>query len=54
VEYQGPVVRVAVTTDDGLDAVAVVSDRDFYRSPVGPGDVTVLSWPEDEAHKLAH
>jgi putative spermidine/putrescine transport system ATP-binding protein len=54
VEYQGPVVRVAVTTDDGVEAVAVLPDRDFYRSPVGPGDVATLSWPEDEARKLAH
>jgi hypothetical protein len=34
--------------------VAVLPDRDFYRSPVGPGDVATLSWPEDEARKLAH
>ena len=54
VEYQGPIVRVAVTTDDGVEAVAVLPDRDFYRSPVGPGDVATLSWSEDEARKLAH
>jgi len=54
VEYQGPVVRVAVTTDDDVEAVAVVADRDFYRSPVGPGDIATLSWPENEAHKLMH
>ena len=54
VEYQGPVVRVAVATDAGLDAVAVVSDRDFYRSPVGPGDVATVSWLQAEAHQLAH
>jgi putative spermidine/putrescine transport system ATP-binding protein len=54
VEYQGPVVRVAVTTDGGVEAAAVLPDRDFYRSPVGPGDVATLSWPEDEARRLAH
>src|SRR6202012_5990350 len=54
VEYQGPVVRVAVTTEDGAEATAVVPDRDFYRSPLGPGDVATLSWPEHEAHKLLH
>jgi len=54
VEYQGPFVRVAVTTDAGVEAVAVLPDRDFYRSPVGPGDVATLSWPQDEARTLAH
>jgi putative spermidine/putrescine transport system ATP-binding protein len=54
VEYQGPVVRVAVATDAGLEAVAVVPDRDFYRSPVGPGDVATVSWSKEEAHALAH
>jgi putative spermidine/putrescine transport system ATP-binding protein len=54
VEYQGPVVRVAVTTEDGTEATAVVSDRDFYRSPLGPGDAATLWWPENEAHKLLH
>jgi putative spermidine/putrescine transport system ATP-binding protein len=54
VEYQGPVVRIAVTTDDDVEAVAMLPDRDFYRSPVAPGDVATLSWPEGEAHKLAH
>jgi len=54
VEYQGPVVRVAIATDAGLEAVAVVPDRDFYRSPVGPGDVATVSWSKEEAHALAH
>jgi putative spermidine/putrescine transport system ATP-binding protein len=54
VEYQGPFVRVAVTIDGDLEAVAVLSDRDFYSSPVAPGDVATLSWSEAEAHKLAH
>jgi putative spermidine/putrescine transport system ATP-binding protein len=54
VEYQGPVVRVAVATDAGLEAVAVVPDRDFYRSPVGPGDVATVSWSKEEAHALAY
>jgi len=54
VEYQGPVVRVAVATDAGLEAVAVVPDRNFYRSPVVPGDVATVSWSKEEAHALAH
>jgi putative spermidine/putrescine transport system ATP-binding protein len=52
VEYQGPVVRVAVTTDDGVEAAALLPDHDFYRSPVGPGDVATLSWSAGEAHHL--
>ena len=54
VEYQGPVVRVAVTTDEGVEAAAILPDRDFYRSPVGPGDVATLSWSEGAARSLAH
>jgi putative spermidine/putrescine transport system ATP-binding protein len=54
VEYQGPVVRVAVTTDDGVEAAALLPDHDFYRSPVGPGDVATLSWAESAARALAH
>ncbi len=54
VEYQGPVVRVALTTDDGVEAAALMTDHDFYRSPVGPGDVATLSWAAASARPLAH
>ena len=53
VEYQGPVVRVALTTEDGLEAAALLPDDAFDRAPVGPGDVATLSWPEGAAHQLA-
>jgi putative spermidine/putrescine transport system ATP-binding protein len=54
VEYQGSVVRVAVTTAEGVEAAALLSDRDFYRAPVGPGDMATLSWAEGAARTLAH
>jgi putative spermidine/putrescine transport system ATP-binding protein len=54
IEYQGPVVRVALTTDDGVEAAALLSDQVFYRQPVGVGEQTTLSWPPEAAHELAH
>jgi putative spermidine/putrescine transport system ATP-binding protein len=53
VEYQGPTVRVAVLTSDGLEAAAVLSDHVFRRSPVATGEQVTLSWPEASAHRLA-
>jgi putative spermidine/putrescine transport system ATP-binding protein len=52
VEYQGPVVRVALTTDAGGEAAALLPDNVFHERPVEPGDVAVLSWPEASAHAL--
>jgi putative spermidine/putrescine transport system ATP-binding protein len=54
IEYQGPVVRVALTTDDGLEAAALVPDQVFYRQSIGVGDPATLSWPQEAAHELAH
>ena len=53
VEYQGPAVRVAVTTDDGLEAAALLPDHVYQGRPVAPGDAATLSWPEAAAHSLA-
>ena len=53
IEYRGPVVRVAVTTDDGVEAAALVPDQVFYRQSIGVGDPTTLSWPTAAAHELA-
>jgi putative spermidine/putrescine transport system ATP-binding protein len=53
VEYQGPVVRVALTTDDGIEAAALLPDQVYYRRTVGVGDPATLSWPADAAHELA-
>jgi len=52
IEYQGPVVRVALTTDDGGEAAALLSDEVFYRQSVGVGDPATLSWPAEAAHEL--
>jgi putative spermidine/putrescine transport system ATP-binding protein len=52
VEYQGPVVRVALTTEDGGQASALLPDRVFHGHPVAPGDSAVISWPADAAHAL--
>jgi putative spermidine/putrescine transport system ATP-binding protein len=54
IEYQGPVVRVALTTDEGVEAAALVPDQLFYRQSVGVGDPATLSWPAEAAHELAH
>jgi len=54
IEYQGPLVRVALATEDGLEAAALVPDQAFYRQAVAIGEVATLSWPEAAAHKLAH
>jgi putative spermidine/putrescine transport system ATP-binding protein len=54
IEYQGPVVRVALTTDAGVVAAALLPDQFFYRQSVGVGDPATLSWPVEAAHELAH
>ena len=37
VEYQGPVVHVALTTDDGVGAAALPPDQVYYSPPFGIG-----------------
>lgn len=39
VEYQGPVVRVALATDSCVEAAALLPHRVYYRHPVAPGDL---------------
>ncbi|MGE0419977.1 MAG: ABC transporter ATP-binding protein [Acetobacteraceae bacterium] len=53
VEYQGAMVRVALATDPGDEASALVPDGDFYAGPVEPGDPATLIWNEHDAHVLA-
>jgi putative spermidine/putrescine transport system ATP-binding protein len=53
VEYQGPVVRVVLETDQGEGATALVPDNAFYACPVQPGDPVTLVWSADDAHHLA-
>lgn len=52
VEYQGAMVRVAMATDPGSEASALVPDRDFYAEPVSPGDAATPVWAEQNAHAL--
>jgi putative spermidine/putrescine transport system ATP-binding protein len=52
VEYQGPVVRVALETKSGGQAAALLPDDMFFAQPVQPGDDATLVWLETEAHAL--
>jgi putative spermidine/putrescine transport system ATP-binding protein len=53
VEYQGTMVRVAVTTDPGDEISALVPDELFHRQPVEPGDAATLVWSEQDVHHMA-
>jgi putative spermidine/putrescine transport system ATP-binding protein len=53
VEYQGPVVRVALETQSGEQAAVLVPDETFFARPVRPGDTATLSWSEADAHQVA-
>jgi len=52
VEYQGPVVRVALETQSGDQAAALLPDHTFFAGPVQPGDAATLIWSEADAHYL--
>ena len=54
VEYQGPIVRVTITTEEGLEAAVLLSDHEYHDHPVVPGDATTLSWAEAAVHALAY
>jgi len=54
VEYQGSMVRVAIMTEDGLEAAALLPDHEYHGHPLVPGDATMLSWKTTAAHPLAH
>lgn len=53
VEYLGPVVRVSVTTESGLDAAALIPDELFFAAPVEIGQPVTLVWSEGDAHALS-
>src|SRR5580698_8763115 len=53
VEYQGTMVRVAVTTDPGDEMSALVPDELFHQRPVEPGDAATLVWSEHDVHHMA-
>jgi len=50
VEYQGPVVRVALETPSGEQASAILSDTLFFSAPVRPGEAVALVWSEQDVH----
>jgi putative spermidine/putrescine transport system ATP-binding protein len=52
VEYQGPTVRVGLTTIHGWEAAAVLRDHVFKQRPLSRGDEVTLSWPEACAHRI--
>jgi putative spermidine/putrescine transport system ATP-binding protein len=52
VEYQGPVVRVALETQSGEQAAALLPDDMYFAGPVQPGDPATLVWSETDAHQL--
>jgi putative spermidine/putrescine transport system ATP-binding protein len=52
VEYQGPIVRIALETASGEQAAALVPDDMFFAGPVQPGDAATLVWCETDAHHL--
>jgi putative spermidine/putrescine transport system ATP-binding protein len=53
VEYQGTMVRVAVTTAPGEEVSALVPDELFHRQPVEPGNAATLVWSEQDVHHMA-
>ena len=52
VEYQGPVVRVALETQSGEQAAALLPDHVYFAGPVRPGDAATLVWSEADSHRL--
>jgi putative spermidine/putrescine transport system ATP-binding protein len=52
VEYQGPLVRVALETPLGEQAAALLPDDLFFARPVQPGDAATLVWSDADAHRL--
>ena len=52
VEYQGPLVRVALHTESGDEAVALLPDNIFRAHPVAIGQATTLLWAPSDVHML--
>jgi len=48
VEYQGPMVRVALETPSGEQASAILPDSLFFAAPVRPGQAATLVWSEQD------
>jgi putative spermidine/putrescine transport system ATP-binding protein len=52
VEYQGPVVRVALELQSGEQASALLPDDLYFAGPVQPGESATLVWSEADVHRL--
>ena len=52
VEYQGSVVRIALRTEAGQEASAVLPDRVFDAAPVEAGTATRLAWSRADERQL--
>jgi putative spermidine/putrescine transport system ATP-binding protein len=52
VEYQGPLVRVALDTELGGQATALMANKLFYTDPVEPGEWATLVWSGEDTHTL--
>jgi putative spermidine/putrescine transport system ATP-binding protein len=52
VEYQGPVVRVALQMRSGEQAAALLPDNTYFANPVHPGDPATLVWSDADAHPI--
>ena len=53
VEYQGAIVRVALTLPDGAEAIALIPDDEFNPAALRLGDPAALSWNQADAHPLS-
>ncbi len=53
VEYLGSAIRVALRTEQGLEAAALVPDSQFFAAPVALGQAVRLDWSDADAHPLA-
>ena len=53
VEYQGPLVRVALAAADGVEAAALIPDSEYYANPASPGDERSLVWSSEAAHAIS-
>jgi putative spermidine/putrescine transport system ATP-binding protein len=53
VEYLGPMVRVSVAAETGLDAAALIPDELFFEAPVDIGHPVTIVWSDRDAHALS-
>jgi putative spermidine/putrescine transport system ATP-binding protein len=52
IEYQGYFVKVMLDAGNNEDFVVYVSERKFFASPFGVGDMVLATWPVDVARVL--